>query len=167
MLLPGPLCAFIPSGSQQNALAHQGTMCQLSQVTPDAADRVNGTESEEAVQLQVWGLKTSAKSNTTVFSYLLALTDHSVKATPQQECHSCRRREKLGQFIASCACPCLAFYSYPRSHLPSAKCEFAVEIPSPQPLEAQCSVWDMWITRGPAFCRGESPATPSWVEAAG
>lgn len=118
-------------------------------------------------QLQVWGLKTSAKSNTTVCTYLLALTDHSVRAIPQQECHSCGRREKLGLYTVSSAHPCLAFYFYPRPHLSSAKWEFAVDLPSLQPLQAQCLVWGMWITRGPAFCRGESPATLIRLEAAG
>jgi len=43
-------------------------------------------EPEAAVWLQMSGLKASAKSKTAAFSYLLALTVHTVKATPRQKC---------------------------------------------------------------------------------
>lgn len=88
---------------------------QLSQVTPGAADRVNGTESEEAVQLPVRGLKTSAKSSTTVCSYLLALTDHSVKATLPQECHSCRGKRKAGSAHCELCTPLFGISLLPKT----------------------------------------------------
>lgn len=54
-------------------------------------------------------------------------------------------------------CYLLAFNLHLGLHLPSAKWEFAVELPSLQPLQGQCYVYDTYTTRGPTFRWGDPP----------
>lgn len=78
-----------------------------------------------------------------------------------------REKKAGGQYTVSCALHCLARYLCLGLHLPSAKWELAVEIPSAQPLQAQGYVDDTHTTRGPAFRWGDSPGTCTGLEAVG
>lgn len=97
--------------------------------------------------------------------------------TDSPHCESCPATEVLmlklpvllrdkkvgGQYTVSCALHCLARYLCLGLHLPSAKWELAVELPSAQPLQAQ----GYHTTRGPVFRWGDSPGTCTGLEAVG